>query len=547
MKKTFTINISGTLFHIEEDAYEKLQGYLVKLKNHFGGSQEGREIVADIEMRIAELFTEKGKGEHKVIVSEWVDEVISTMGMPEDFEAQEGEKTSPAGITRRKRRLYRSGDNRVFAGVCSGLAQYFRIDPLVMRILFVVLFFANGVGLLAYLILWIAVPRAQTTSQKLEMRGEEVTISNIERSVKEEPQAAGTGSAPEAVASSLASQPAAPRQGDRSPDIARSLLRIIAVTFGIFLMLAGFLGLLGFISTVVVGQTFLADWPVMWNPDLPFNGLLSQFITPSGAAWGLFFLALLAGIPLLAMLYIGTKLVFRYRSNNTAIGLIMVGLWLVGLVGLVSVSAREAGNFKSTSTLSGSETLYPTPGKTLRLQIAESRFDDFDELSWDLPRSKAVMADDKIILLGEPRLDIEKSATSDFILVIKKQSRGRTQQDASENIRSIVYQYQLTDTTLTLDPWFLLGDDAKWRNQRLDLTLKVPEGAAVFLSEGLEEIIWDIENVTNTWDREMIGKSWIMLPEGLTMKDAPASAADSVTQTAPADTLREATSSESLN
>jgi len=275
--------------------------------------------------------------------------------------------------------------------------------------------------------------------------------------------------------------------------------------------------------------------------------LLSQFITPSGAAWGLFFLALLAGIPLLAMLYIGTKLVFRYRSNNTAIGLIMVGLWLVGLVGLVSVSAREAGNFKSTSTLSGSETLYPTPGKTLRLQIAESRFDDFDELSWDLPRSKAVMADDKIILLGEPRLDIEKSATSDFILVIKKQSRGRTQQDASENIRSIVYQYQLTDTTLTLDPWFLLGDDAKWRNQRLDLTLKVPEGAAVFLSDGLEEIIWDIENVTNTWDREMVGKSWIMLPEGLTMKDAPASAADSVTQTAPADTLREATSSESLN
>ena len=80
MKKTFTINISGTLFHIEEDAYEKLQGYLVKLKNHFGGSQEGREIVADIEMRIAELFTEKGKGEHKVIVSEWVDEVISKIG-----------------------------------------------------------------------------------------------------------------------------------------------------------------------------------------------------------------------------------------------------------------------------------------------------------------------------------------------------------------------------------------------------------------------------------------------------------------------------------
>lgn len=146
MKKTFTINISGTLFHIEEDAYEQLLEYLLKLKEHFGSDVEGREIVADIESRISELFTEKSKGEQKVVVSAWVDEVIKTMGTPEDFREQ-GEAQEPlAGKTRRQRRLYRNFDNRVIGGVCSGLGAYFNMDPLVMRILFVVLFFAQGLA-----------------------------------------------------------------------------------------------------------------------------------------------------------------------------------------------------------------------------------------------------------------------------------------------------------------------------------------------------------------------------------------------------------------
>ncbi len=106
MKKTFTINISGILFHIEEDAYEKLQGYLLKLKGHFGNNAEGREIVADIENRISELFTEKAKEEAKVVTAGWVDEVIGTMGTPEDFLEQE-RTGEPFSAVKRKRRLWR--------------------------------------------------------------------------------------------------------------------------------------------------------------------------------------------------------------------------------------------------------------------------------------------------------------------------------------------------------------------------------------------------------------------------------------------------------
>ena len=156
MKKTFTINISGTIFHIEEDAYEVLQKYLVNLKNHFGAGEEGKEIIADIEARIAEIFTDKSD-EKKVVTLEMVNEVIAMMGTPEDFMEQEDEEEVITSEAKRKKRLYRDPEHRVIGGVCGGLGAYFNMDPVIVRIIFVVLFFGtSGAALLAYLILWIA-------------------------------------------------------------------------------------------------------------------------------------------------------------------------------------------------------------------------------------------------------------------------------------------------------------------------------------------------------------------------------------------------------
>ena len=187
MKKTFTINISGSVFHIEEDAYEVLQKYMVNLKNHFGGSEEGKEIIADIEARIAEIFTEKSIDKKNVVTLEWVTEVVETMGTPENFADEAGEEEPLAGQTKRKRRLYRDPEQRVLGGVCSGLAAYFNMDIAIVRIIVVVLILVtSGAGLLAYLILWIAVPKAVNTAQRLEMRGKEVTVKNIEKFINDE-------------------------------------------------------------------------------------------------------------------------------------------------------------------------------------------------------------------------------------------------------------------------------------------------------------------------------------------------------------------------
>jgi phage shock protein PspC (stress-responsive transcriptional regulator) len=519
MKKTFTINISGNIFHIEDDAYERLQGYLAKLKNHFGNEAEGREIVSDIESRIGELFLEKSKGENKVILLEWVDEVISIMGTPEDFIQQEGEPEPAVISVKGRKRLYRDPDSRIIAGVCSGLGAYFKVDPVVIRILFVLLLLTSGVGFLAYLVLWIAVPKAQNTTQRLEMRGEEVNISNIERTIRVDGQDIKDGTQHQETPQYAVKNEKSSPDNNILGDILSGTLKICAIALGIFLILVGFFGLLAFISSIIVGQSFLSDWPLVWSPDFQVSSLLGHFVTPGALAWGLICISLLAGIPLLAMLFVGTKLVFKYKSNNSAIGLGMVGIWLLALVGLVIVTAKEAGNYKSNTSLSNSETLYPQAGKVLQLSLSKDQFENFGKVDWDINHFKIVQVDNKYVLLGEPRLDIEKSSSNDCVILIKKYSRGNSTSDCNENIQKIIYNYQATDTSLTFNPWFLV-EKQNWRDQKVDITLKIPEGTAIFLNENMDKIIYDIENVSDTWDHDMIGKTWVMTTEGLALKDS---------------------------
>jgi len=178
MKKTFTINISGMVFHIEEDAYEILKKYMVNIKDHFCDTEDGEEIISDIEFRLSELFTEKN--DDSVITLNKVGNVIKIMGEPEVFDEE-------SIITKKlKKRLYRDPEHKVISGVCGGLAAYFDTDPVIIRLTIILLSFISfGIVLLAYFMLWIMLPKAITTTQKLEMRGENVTVKNIEKFFKE--------------------------------------------------------------------------------------------------------------------------------------------------------------------------------------------------------------------------------------------------------------------------------------------------------------------------------------------------------------------------
>jgi len=193
MKKTVTINISGHMFYIDEDAYTRLRAYLDKIETTFRNQESGDEIITDIESRVAEMFNERINRETGVVYIEMVEDVITTMGEPEQFEdGDDGEKktyTPPTTlmVKRSKKRFFRDIDNRVFGGVCAGIANYFNIDLLLVRIISVLLIpFTSGAIILIYAVLWVALPPALTTAQKLEMRGENITINNIEKTIRDE-------------------------------------------------------------------------------------------------------------------------------------------------------------------------------------------------------------------------------------------------------------------------------------------------------------------------------------------------------------------------
>ena len=186
MKKTITVNIGSMVFYIDDDAYEILRIYLNSVREEFRTMEGGNEIYEDIETRIAELFNEKLGNNRQVISMQEVEEVIATLGQPEDFSDTSGKQKTANAPGRSGKRMYRDPDNAMIGGVCSGLAAYWRVDPTIVRLIFVILAIFGMAGVLIYLILWILLPEAKTVAQKLEMRGEPVNLSSIGAFFREE-------------------------------------------------------------------------------------------------------------------------------------------------------------------------------------------------------------------------------------------------------------------------------------------------------------------------------------------------------------------------
>lgn len=192
MKKTLTVNLGGRVYHIDEDAYQLLDNYLSNLRLYFRKQEGAEEIVADMEIRISELFSEKIIEGYQVITITDVEEIIARMGKPEDLAgfahaeeaASSGSYSQQTTKTTTRRKLFRDPDNKMLGGVVSGLAAYIGWDVTLLRLLLLVILIC-GVGTLipVYIVCWLVIPEARTAAEKLSMRGEEVTIENIGKTV----------------------------------------------------------------------------------------------------------------------------------------------------------------------------------------------------------------------------------------------------------------------------------------------------------------------------------------------------------------------------
>jgi phage shock protein PspC (stress-responsive transcriptional regulator) len=515
MKKTFTINISGTVFHIDDDAYDKLSTYIAQINKHFGHDTDAQEIIEDIESRIAELFQERLKNGKEVVTLDQVNEIIAIMGMPDSFDDSiEEEKVvdSPSSNTKssKGRRLYRDPENKILGGVCGGLSAYFGIDPVVIRLIFVALVFLGaGSSILIYFILWIIVPKATNSAQRLEMKGEPVNINNISKNIKEEFQEV------KEMANKIKSEKPYLREkaeslGNIFLSMIKIALRVFAIIFGIILVLVGILAVIVLITSMFITDEFLGITP--FGGDIP--SYLNLFVSSTTLFWFWVGAGLAIGIPLLALAYLGIKILFKIRTDTRRLRLSALGLWIVGIILVFTMTVKAVEDYKASSSITKQEPI-TTKSDTLYLKLGNNELGEAIETHINFGKLKIAKLNGKNFLIDEPTLDIVKSDNADYSLVVKTKARGKNLEAAQHNASEITYKLDVQDSLITFQSNFLLLDKAAYHNQDVNYTLKVPVNKTIYLSQEMTKIIHDIKNTSDMWDGDMGDKYWTMKQEGL--------------------------------
>jgi phage shock protein PspC (stress-responsive transcriptional regulator) len=345
MKKTLTVNLGGTVFHIDEDAYRLLDNYLSNLKIHFRKEAGADEIIDDIERRISELFAEKLTAGSQVITITDVEEVIARMGKPEDMEAENDSEPSVGNATRTTihRRLYRNPDDKLLGGVISGMAAYLGWDVTLLRLLLLVVLIC-GVGTLipVYIVCWLVIPEARTAAEKLSMRGEAVTVENIGKTVTDGFEKVANG-----VNDYMKSDK--PRTflqklGDALVMVAGWFFKICLVIFAIicspllFVFGVVFVALLFAAVMVAIGggAALISMFPT-FDVILPTSPLSAIVMYIAGI--------LLVGIPLVSLVWAIFSQIFKWQPMASGLKWTLVILWIVSAAGFGICFAIQGATF----------------------------------------------------------------------------------------------------------------------------------------------------------------------------------------------------------
>ena len=523
MKKTIKVNLGGVVFQIDEDAYDLLRRYLDQLEARFSQQPGGSEILNDIEVRMAELFSDRLTGGREVVNLTDAREVTAIMGDPSEIGDGEEDTLQQPPYTdgfRRRRRFYRDPDNQVIGGVCSGLGAYFNLDPVIVRILFVLFTLAYGTGILVYLILWIGMPEARTSAEKLEMRGEEINVSNIERKVRQDYDDKGTVG--------IGDDGRRPRRGGAGGFIGR-LIRVLATVALVFTKII--LGIVAF-SLLIAGIAIVAalvtisfgghSWFI--DPDLGLNGytlneLVGLFVSPGTATLAMIALIILVLVPVIALIMGLFRMIFNFRFHTRAVGWSAFGIWVIALVLLIALGTREAVRFASESKVEEKKELVLPYGRTLNitaLPLPQEVADDASRFNYHSEFWVFKEPSDSMSLVIRPRVTLEASRDTAATIEITRISRGPDASAARRHAREIDYSYRIQDTLLELDPVFRLTRQSRFHAQEIRVTLKLPVGTTLYLDPRLEDLLYAVRNTEDTWSSDLVGKEWVMTPDGLT-------------------------------
>ena len=340
MKKTITITIGNTTFSIDEDAYAVLDEYLQSIKRHYADNKDADEILADIESGIAEKFADVVKGNRKSVTVKDVEDVIAVMGSVDEIGEGDFDGTHHGNSSHKEKRgskkLYRSEDDVVIGGVASGIAAYFGTDPIIIRLLFLVLALFKGVGVLIYLVCLAIMPKATTSAQKLEMEGKPVNLSGIQEVIKEKSKMIGKEG--KVVVEKMKEKKVWHTILHFPVRVIRAVFRFVGVVFkklapvvsvfvGVIILIAMVSSILA-LSVGIAAALFNINSPYIIS-DIPLQEIASSVYYSVGIVSAY----VIALVPFLFLLLFGVTLVRRKNSFGLPLSIVLLVVWMAGIVG----------------------------------------------------------------------------------------------------------------------------------------------------------------------------------------------------------------------
>ena len=476
MNKTVNINLGGMFFHIDEDAYQKLTRYFDAIKRSLSNSSGQDEIIKDIEMRVSELLTEKQKTEKHVVGLKDVDDVIAVMGQPEDYRIDEegigATSTNYSSSTSTgSRKLYRDKENGMIGGVLAGLGHYFGIDKVWLRIFLLLTVLFWGTGVVAYIILWIVMPEAMTTAEKLEMTGEPVTISNIEKKVREEFDNV-SDKFKNANYDEMGNRvkTGAEKIGSSLGDFIIAVLRVFSKMLGVILIIAG----LFILAALFIGVFTLGTSSVI---DVPWQGFIEAGNFTDYPVWIFGLIMFFAvGIPFFFLALLGFKLL---SPNLKSIGNIakstLLAIWIIAVSLAITIGLKQASAFAIDGRVVVKENINLKPTDTLYVKF---KHNDYFAKSINNHNDFKITIDSTgkdVIYSNNVSFRIVKTDEKIAYIQIEREAKGENLFEAKQRAEKIKYSYKIIGNQLILDNYLLTELKEKFRDQEVEITLFLPK------------------------------------------------------------------------
>lgn len=498
MIKTFNINLAGQIFNINEDAYEHLSQYFNSLRAFYANEEDKDEIIRDIEARFAELFLAKGK--NYIVTKDDAVEVVNLMGNPQEFDEENAQQTTASSSTNNTtstsstfvtgKRLYRDYDNGLITGVCGGLSAYFGInDPIWLRLLFIMLTFVGiGSPILVYIILSLIIPKAETSAQKLEMKGEPINLSNIEKKIKDE-------------ADNISHLSQKNGKGFFY-NILNVFVSFISLIMKFFVIIFKYLGII--IVTLIVFTLFILLIVAIVMSFIGAPAASKYFFTNGYDFWWIS----IGGIVILSTIVVFLSVLLYNRlyknDNNILRKLIapLIGFFFFGLI-LLNIGGNNIRKILAEKK-SVNQTVPLNNGyksDTLQITMNPSILDEeYNNIVInDVSDLLDFISDYKNNIIPV-EIEILPSANDSFTIVKEFSAKGKDDKDALRNATSFRHNITQVNNKVIIDPYIQFeGENTKFRNQKLKIRVYVPEGKIIKWDRRTEEYI-NMDRVSINWD-----------------------------------------------